>query len=190
MFAMTENGLKDVSHPSAIFSSRDAKPAPGSVVTVIREGTRPLLIEVQALLDESHLDMPRRLCVGYDPQRLSMLLAVLHKHAGVKTYNQDVFVNIIGGIRTQETSVDLAIAAAILSSLNDKVFPADTICLGEIGLSGELRPVLEMTDRLREAERHGFKKAIIPAQNANKIKEVVGITVRGIKELKELHNEC
>lgn len=168
VFAMTDKGLREISNPSAIFLSRYQQIAPGSVVLVTREGSRPLLVEVQALVDESHLGNPRRICVGLDSSRLVMCLAVLHRHGGVPTFNQDVFINIVGGVRVTETAVDLPLLLAIMSSLRNKALPKDLIAFGEIGLSGEIRPVQNGQDRLREAAKHGFKRAIIPHANAPK----------------------
>ncbi|MDX1900882.1 MAG: DNA repair protein RadA [Gammaproteobacteria bacterium] len=166
IFAMTEKGLREVSHPSAIFLSRDEKPAAGSVITSIREGSRPLLVEIQALVDQSHMGNPRRLSLGLDPQRLAMLLAVLHRHSGIATSDQDVYINAVGGVRISETGSDLALLMAVLSSLRDKPIPHDVIIFGEIGLAGEIRPVQSGQERLREAAKHGFHRAIIPAANA------------------------
>jgi DNA repair protein RadA/Sms len=168
IFAMTEQGLKGVANPSAIFLSRGAANAPGSVVTVTREGTRPLLVEVQALVDQTNLGNPRRLAVGADANRLSMLLAVLHRHGGLAVHDQDVFVNVVGGVRLTETAADLALVAAIVSSLRDRALPAGTMVLGELGLAGEVRPVPYGEERLREAAKHGFTVAIAPRDNVPK----------------------
>lgn len=168
IFAMTDKGLREVSNPSAIFLSRYEKPVSGSVIMATREGSRPLLVEVQALVDESHMANPRRVCVGVESPRLAMLLAVLHRHAGIVTYDQDVFVNVVGGVRITETGADLALLMAILSSLRNRPIPHDVIIFGEVGLAGEIRPVQGGQERLREAVKHGFKKAIIPASNAPK----------------------
>lgn len=165
IFAMTEEGLKTVSNPSAIFLSRHETPVPGSIITVTREGSRPLLIELQALVDESHSNNPRRVCLGLDPNRLNMLLAVMHRHAGIAMFDQDVFINIVGGVRLTETSADTAIVLAALSSFRDKPLPNDVFTFGEIGLAGEIRPVSNGQERLREAAKHGFKQAIIPKAN-------------------------
>lgn len=166
VFAMTEGGLREVHNPSAIFLAREGPPAPGSVVSVLREGTRPLLIEVQALVDESPLSNPRRVAVGADVNRLGMLLAVLHRHAGRAFYGHDVFVNVVGGLKVGETGTDLAIAAALASSLADHPLPADLVVFGEIGLGGEVRPVYGGEERLAEAAAQGFKRAIVPGANA------------------------
>ncbi|EKD53722.1 MAG: hypothetical protein ACD_60C00159G0002 [uncultured bacterium] len=168
IFAMTEKGLREVNNPSAIFLSRYEKPVSGSVIMATKEGSRPLLVEVQALVDESHLANPRRVCVGLDPQRLSMLLAVLHRHSGIPTFDQDVFVNAVGGVRITETGGDLAVLLAVLSSLRNRPVPQDTIIFGEVGLAGEIRPVQGGQERLKEAAKHGFKQAIVPHANAPK----------------------
>lgn len=185
VFAMTDQGLKQVSNPSAIFLSRYQTPVAGSVVMVTWEGSRPLLVEVQALVDTSHLANPRRLTLGLEQNRLSMLLAVLHRHGGVATYDQDVFVNVVGGLRVMETGVDLALILAVLSSLKNKPLPVDLIVFGEIGLAGEIRPVASGQERLKEAAKHGFKRAIIPKANAPKV-DPPGITVIAIERLTEI----
>lgn len=168
IFAMTESGLKQVSNPSAIFLSGHQKAVPGSVITVTWEGSRPLLVEVQALVDESHLANPRRVTVGLDHNRLSMLLAVMHRHTGIATYDQDVFVNVVGGLRVMETGADLAQVLSVMSSLKNKCLSPELIVFGEVGLSGEIRPVPSGQERLKEAAKHGFKKAIVPKGNAPK----------------------
>lgn len=184
IFAMTEKGLREVSNPSAIFLSRYDKPVSGSVVMVTREGSRPLLVEVQALVDQSHMGNPRRVCVGVESQRLAMLLAVLHRHAGIATYDQDVFVNVVGGVRITETGADLALLLAVLSSLRDRPLPHDLIVFGEIGLAGEMRPVQGGQERLREAAKHGFKYAIVPHANAPK-NNIEGMHVIAAKSLQD-----
>ncbi len=166
VFAMTEQGLKEVSNPSAIFLQRGQEVSSGSVVMVVWEGTRPLLVEIQALVDDSHLGNPRRVAVGLDQNRLNMLLAVLHRHGGLMVGDQDVFVNVVGGVKVVETSADLALLLAIVSSLRDNPLPQDLMVFGEVGLSGEIRPVPSGQERLREAAKHGFKKAIVPIANA------------------------
>lgn len=184
IFAMTDKGLREVSNPSAIFLSRYEKPVSGSVIMATKEGTRPLLVEVQALVDQSHMGNPRRVCVGLDPQRLSMLLAVLHRHSGIATFDQDVFVNAVGGVRVTETGGDLAVLLAVLSSLRDRPVPHDVIIFGEVGLAGEIRPVQGGQERLREAAKHGFKRAIVPYANAPK--EIIeGIQVFAAQSLQE-----
>lgn len=168
IFAMTEKGLREVSHPSAIFLSRYEQPVAGSIITATKEGSRPLLVEVQALVDQSHLGNPRRLSVGLENQRLSMLLAILHRHSGIGTHNLDVFLNVVGGLQIFETAADLPTIFAILSSLKNKPLPADLLAFGELGLAGEIRPVPGGQERLKEAAKHGFKTAIVPQANMNK----------------------
>ena len=166
IFAMTDKGLREVNNPSAIFLAPRDEQAPGTAILVTREGSRPLLVEVQALVDQSHSQQPRRVTVGLEQNRLSMLLAVLHRHAGIVTYDQDVFVNVVGGIRLNETAADLAILMAIVSSLKNRPLANGLIIFGEVGLTGEIRPVQEGQERLKEAEKHGFARAVIPAANA------------------------
>ena len=170
VFGMTEEGLKPITNPSAIFLSKGQTEVPGSAVTVLWEGSRPLLIEIQGLVDESHTPAPRRVTVGLDQNRIAMLLAVLNRHGGIFTSDQDVFVNVVGGVRITETSADLALLASIVSSLKDKPIPNGTLIFGEVGLSGEIRPVGCGQERLKEASKQGFKRAIIPAANAPKVK--------------------
>jgi DNA repair protein RadA/Sms len=165
VFAMTDRGVRDVTNPSAIFLNRAEAPAPGSVAFATWEGTRPLLVEVQALVDQSNLANPRRLAIGLDQNRLSMLLAVLHRHAGYGFGDQDVFVNLVGGVRVTEPGVDLAVLLSVLSSLKNRPLPHDLVVFGEVGLSGELRPVQGALERLREAQKLGFKQALVPAAN-------------------------
>lgn len=184
IFAMTDKGLKQVNNPSAIFLSGIRSSMPGSSITVTWEGSRPLLVEVQALVDESHLANPRRVTVGLDPNRLSMLLAVLHRNSSVVTYNQDVFANVVGGLRLTETSADLALLLAIFSSLKNKSLPEDLIIFGEVGLSGEIRPVPSGQERIKEAQKHGFKKAIIPKGNAPR-NPVTGMEIMAVDQLQE-----
>ena len=157
---------------------------PGSVVMAIWEGSRPLLIEIQALVDESHLENPRRVTLGMEHNRLAMLLAVLHRHGGIATYNQDVFVNVVGGVKVTETSADLALIMSIVSSLRNIPFPRNIVIFGETGLSGEIRPVSGGQERLKEAAKHGFKKAIIPAANMPKEK-IQGLEVIPVKKISE-----
>jgi DNA repair protein RadA/Sms len=185
VFAMTETGLKEVSNPSAIFLSRHETPVPGSVVMVAWEGTRPMLIEVQALVDQSQFGNPRRVTLGLEQNRLSMLLAVLHRHGGMTLGDQDVFVNVVGGVRVSETAADLAVLLAVMSSFRDRPLPGDLVVFGEVGLSGELRPVPNGQDRLREAAKHGFVQAIIPA--ANKPRQLIeGLDVAAVSRLSEV----
>ena len=176
VFAMTDEGLKEVRNPSAIFMSGHAASRSGSAIMVTREGTRPLLVEVQALVDTSHLSNPRRVGVGVDHNRLAMLLAVIHRHAGVSLGDQDVFVNVVGGMRISETGSDLPVLLAIHSSLSDKPLPEKTVSFGEVGLSGEIRPVYNGEERLKEAAGQGFTTAIIPRAN-NPRKAVQGMEV-------------
>ncbi|OUD14319.1 DNA repair protein RadA [Thioflexithrix psekupsensis] len=165
IFAMTERGLREVNNPSAIFLSRHEEEVAGSVIMVTREGSRPMLVEVQALVDESHAPNPRRITVGLDQNRLAMLLAVLSRHGGIVTYDQDVFVNVVGGVKVTETAADLAVLLSVLSSLRNAPLSKDLIVFGEVGLAGEIRPVPNGTERLREAAKHGFKRAIVPKGN-------------------------
>ena len=166
VFAMEERGLREVRNPSAIFLSRADEPVPGSVVTVAREGTRQMLVEVQALVDGSQAANPRRVAVGFEPNRVALLLAVLHRHAGVALAGDDVFVNVVGGVRLVETAADLAVVAALSSSLGNRPLPQDLVVFGELGLTGEIRPVPYGEERLREAAKHGFRRAIVPRANA------------------------
>jgi DNA repair protein RadA/Sms len=182
VFAMAEQGLREVANPSAIFLSRHPDPVPGSVITVMREGTRSLLIEVQVLADGSVGASPRRVAVGIDGNRLTMLLAVAHRHAGLLLHGQDVFANVVGGVRLAETAGDLAIVLAARSSLNDAPLPNALIAFGELGLAGEIRPVPFGEERLREAAKHGFKLAIVPEANVPK-RPPEGMTVRGVTRL-------
>ena len=168
IFAMTDEGLKQVSNPSAIFLSHHDKPVAGSIIMVSREGTRPFLVEIQALVTESHAGHPRRISVGLESNRLAMLLAILQRHGGIPLYDQDVFVNAVGGVRISETGADLAVILAILSSYRDRPVGNRLLVFGEIGLSGEIRPVANGEERLREAVKHGFEKAIIPKANMPK----------------------
>ncbi len=184
IFAMTDRGLKEVNNPSAIFLSRYNESVAGSVVMVTQEGTRPLLVEVQALVDETHLANPRRVTVGLEQNRLALALAVLHRHCGIVTYNQDVFVNIVGGVRVTETASDLAMLLAVVSSLKNRPLPNDLIVFGEVGLSGEIRPVQSGQERLKEAFKHGFKRAIIPYGNAPKT-PIEGMEIMAVKRLSE-----
>lgn len=184
IFAMTDKGLREVNNPSAIFLSRYEQPVSGSTVMVTWEGSRPMLVEIQALVNESHLGNPRRVTVGLEQNRLAMLLAVLQRHGGITTYDQDVFVNVVGGMRIMETGSDLAVAFAVLSSLRNKPIPADLIVFGEIGLAGEIRPVQSGQERLKEAAKHGFKKAIVPKANAPK-GYIDGLEIMGVQSLQE-----
>tara|TARA_B100000959_G_scaffold138043_1_gene145085 strand:+ start:11973 stop:13346 length:1374 start_codon:yes stop_codon:yes gene_type:complete len=182
VFAMTELGLKEVKNPSAIFLARSEEDAPGSLVMVLWEGTRPLLVEIQALVDSSPLGNPRRVAVGLEQNRLAMLLAVLHRHGGLYMADQDVFVNVVGGVKVSETSADLALLLAIVSSFRDRPLPRDLVVFGEVGLAGEIRPVPGGQERLQEAAKHGFTRAIVPKANAPK-KPIKGIEVVAVTEI-------
>ncbi len=166
VFAMTEKGLRGVGNPSALFLSQLQQNVPGSCVMATQEGTRPLLVEIQALVDSAHVPNPRRLSVGLESSRLAMLLAVMHRHAGVITYDQDVFVNAVGGVKISEPAADLAVLLAIQSSLNNKPLPKGLVVFGEVGLAGEIRPAPRGQERLREAAKLGFTTALIPKANA------------------------
>jgi len=187
VFAMTEEGLKTVSNPSAIFLSRHEKPVPGSIITVTREGSRPMLLEVQALVDDSHSANPRRVSLGIDPNRLNMLLAVMHRHGDIAMYDQDVFINIVGGVRLTETCADTALLLAALSSFRNRALPTNIFTFGEIGLAGEIRPVTNGQERLREAAKHGFKTAIIPKANMpRKNDNIEGLEIIPVQRISEL----
>ncbi|MFZ3391577.1 magnesium chelatase domain-containing protein, partial [Buttiauxella gaviniae] len=184
VFAMTDRGLKEVSNPSAIFLTRAQEEVPGSVVMATWEGTRPMLVEVQALVDDSHLANPRRVTLGLDQNRLAMLLAVLHRHGGIPTHDQDVFLNVVGGVKVLETASDLALMAAVMSSLRNRPLPHDLLVFGEVGLSGEVRPVPSGQERLKEAAKHGFKRAIVPKGNMPK-ESPPGIKIIGVTRLEQ-----
>lgn len=186
VFAMTDKGLKEVSNPSAIFLSRQPEPTPGSAVMVTWEGSRPMLVEVQALVDEAHGQQARRVTAGLEHNRLAILLAVLHRHGGIAMFDQDVFINVVGGVKVTETGSDLALIAAVVSSLRNRVFESDTIIFGEIGLAGEIRPVQSGQERIKEAAKHGFKRAIVPYGNAPKQQHSLGIEVEPVKHLQEV----
>jgi DNA repair protein RadA/Sms len=185
VFAMSDKGLREVPNPSAIFLSAHSAPTPGSAVMVTREGTRPLLVEVQALVDQSSLGNPRRVALGLEQNRLAMLLAVLHRHGGAAVYDQDVFVNVVGGIRVQETAADLPVLLAVLSSFRDRPLPDKLVAFGEVGLSGEIRPVPNGEERLREAATHGFLKAIVPKANAPKKLKMGEMEIIPVERLRE-----
>ncbi|HET7676008.1 MAG TPA: DNA repair protein RadA [Gammaproteobacteria bacterium] len=182
VFAMTDTGLKEVKNPSAIFLARHPQPVSGSCITVIREGSRPLLVEVQALVDQSALANPRRVAVGFDGNRLGMLLAVLHRHGGIAAAGLDVFVNAVGGLRISETAADLPVLLAVLSSLRDKPLPSDLIAFGEVGLAGEIRPVYSGEERLTEAAKQGFARAIVARDNAPR-KRIANLEVVPVNRL-------
>ena len=183
-FAMDSTGLKEVKNPSAMFLNRPDKPTSGSVVTVLWEGTRPLLVEIQALVTECQYGNPRRLAVGFDQNRLAMLLAVLTRHGGIVMANDEIYANVVGGIKVSETSSDLAIIVGIVSSFRDKVIPHDAFFFGEIGLGGEIRPVANGQARLNDAAKHGFKIAVIPKANAPK-KRIDGLQIHPVATLAE-----
>tara|TARA_R110001592_G_scaffold86031_5_gene254085 strand:+ start:13147 stop:14508 length:1362 start_codon:yes stop_codon:yes gene_type:complete len=185
VFAMLEKGLVEVKNPSAIFLNRGEDTMPGSVVTILWEGTRPLLVELQALVDGTQGNYPKRVSIGLDQNRLSMLLAVLHRHGGIHLGDQDVFVNLVGGVKTSETSTDLSTIASIMSSLRSRVIANDTVIFGELGLSGEVRPVPSGQERIQEAFKHGFKRALIPVGNKPRQK-LEGMEVVLIKTLPDL----
>ena len=185
VFAMGEQGLKEVANPSAIFLSGHDQPTPGSAIMVTREGTRPLLVEVQALVDTSPLANPRRMAIGLEQNRLAMLLAVLHRHGGVSVYDQDVFVNVVGGLRVEETAADLPVLLAVLSSFRDRPISRRTAAFGEVGLAGEIRPVPHGEERLKEALSHGFERVILPKANAPKRKPAGGIEIVAVERLSE-----
>jgi DNA repair protein RadA/Sms len=182
VFAMTDRGLRAVANPSALFLQRHEKDVAGSCVLATLEGTRPLLVEIQALVDAAHAPNPRRLSVGLEQNRLAMLLAVLHRHAGIATMDQDVFVNAVGGVRIGEPSADLAVALAIVSSLTDRPIPGKVLAFGEIGLAGEVRPAPRGQERLKEAAKLGFEKAIVPKANAPKAK-LAGLDVLPVERV-------
>jgi DNA repair protein RadA/Sms len=182
VFAMTEKGLRDVANPSRLFLSQHEKPVPGSCVLATIEGTRPLLVEVQALVDTAHSPNPRRLSVGLEQNRLAMLLAVLHRHAGIATWEQDIFVNAVGGVRIAEPAADLAVSLAVISSLSEKAIPGKVVVFGEVGLAGEVRPAPQGQERLREAAKLGFEKAIVPRANQPKAK-IAGLDVVAVERV-------
>ncbi len=184
VFAMTERGLREVRNPSAVLLSRYEIDVSGSIVTVTREGTRPLLVEVQALIDKAYVANVRRVAVGLEQNRLSMLLAVMHRHAGVSTHDQDVFINVVGGVRISETAADLPSLLAVVSSLCARPLARDLVSFGEVGLSGEVRPVIAAVERLKEAAKQGFKRAIVPKANAPKTGSA-GLEIIAVRTLKE-----
>jgi DNA repair protein RadA/Sms len=183
-FAMTEGGLREVANPSAIFLARPESIAPGSIVTVAREGGRPLLVEIQGLVDPMRFGNPRRVAQGLDATRLSMLLAVLNRHAGASLQDHDVFANVVGGLELHETASDLPLLLALVSSLRDRALPQTLVAFGEVGLTGEVRPVAYGEERLREAAKQGFRRAIVPRDNAPR-RAIEGLDVRGVSRLAE-----
>jgi len=184
VFAMTETGLKEVKNPSAIFLARSEEETAGSLVVVLWEGTRPLLVEIQALVDGTQLANPRRLAVGMDQSRVAMLLAVLHRHGGVFMADQDVFINVVGGVKVNETSADLAVILALVSSFRNQPLARDLVVFGEVGLAGEIRPVPGGQERIKEAAKHGFRRAIVPRANLPK-SVPKGIEVIGVGKVSE-----
>ena len=182
VFAMTDRGLKEVANPSALFLSQHREPVPGSCVLVTQEGSRPMLVEVQALVDDAHTPQPRRLAVGVEQNRLALLLAVLHRHAGIAVFDQDVFINAVGGVRISEPAADLAVLIAIVSSLKNRPLPDKLVVFGEVGLAGEVRPVQRGQERLREAAKLGFTHAIVP--HANRPRQPIdGMQVTAVERL-------
>ena len=192
VFAMTDRGLRGVANPSALFLTAHAgagdRGVPGSCVVVTQEGTRPLLVEIQALVDNAHVPNPRRLSVGLDPQRLAMLLAVLSRHANVTTFDQDVFLNAVGGVRIEEPAADLAVLLAVVSSLRDRALPRTMVAFGEVGLAGEVRPAPRGQERLREAAKLGFSQAIIPRANAPR-QPIEGLEIIAVDRVGEALDE-
>ncbi len=188
VFAMTERGLKGVSNPSALFLSQHGHEVPGSCVLVTQEGTRPLLVEIQALVDDAHSPNPRRLTVGLDTNRLAMLLAVLHRHGGIACFDQDVFVNAVGGVRINEPAADLAVLLAIVSSLRGRPLPERLVAFGEVGLAGEIRPVQRGQERLREAAKLGFTRALVPKANRPR-QPIAGIEVITVERIENAVKE-
>jgi DNA repair protein RadA/Sms len=186
VFAMTEKGVQEVDNPSAIFLSEHESEKPGSIVMVTREGTRPLLVEIQALADQSPLGNPRRLTVGLDPNRLAMLLAVLHRMCHLAIHDHDIFLNVVGGIKITETAADLAIIMAVVSSFRNRYLPKGTIVFGEVGLTGEVRPVFNGEDRLKEAANHGFKHAIVPKGNVGSWTKNLKIKVTAVDQINQI----
>jgi DNA repair protein RadA/Sms len=184
VFAMSEKGLKEVTNPSALFLSHHDSQVAGSCVMVTQEGTRPLLVEIQALVDEAHAPNPRRLSVGLEQNRLAMLLAVLHRHAGIPCFDQDVFVNAVGGVKITEPGADLAVLLAIVSSLKNKPLTEKMVVFGEVGLAGEVRPVQRGQERLKEAAKLGFTSAIIPKANKPK-QSIPGIEIIAVERIEE-----
>lgn len=184
VFAMTDKGLREVNNPSAIFLSRHESSIPGSAILVTREGTRPMLVEVQALVDQASAGNPRRVALGLEQNRLSMLLAVLHRHGDIPLYDQDVYLNVVGGVRVSEPAADLAVLLAVLSSLRNRPLPEGMAMFGEVGLAGEIRPVPNGQERLKEVAKHGFKTVIVPKANAPKEK-IEGLTVIAASRLSE-----
>jgi DNA repair protein RadA/Sms len=190
IFAMMEDGLKPVSNPSAIFLSRHEQAVTGSVIMASREGSRTLLLEVQALVTENHGGVARRVTIGQDTNRVAMLLGILQRHGGLALYDQDVFINIVGGMKVIETASDLAVIMAMVSSFRDKSFPADTVVFGEVGLAGEIRPVPNGEQRLQEAAKHGFKRVLLPKGNMPRKNTMGDIEVVSLQKLTDVLDYC
>jgi len=184
VFVMTDKGLREITNPSALFLSRPEHPSPGTIVSIIWEGSRPLLVEIQALVDENHHGQPRRVSVGVDPNRLTLLLAILHRHGNLTVGANDVFINLVSGLKSQDTALDLGVIAALCASFWQKALPQSLVVFGEVGLTGEIRPVLNGQTRVIEASKHGFKTAIVPKSNMPK-KPVEGMDIRGVSTLRE-----
>src|SRR5690606_17229733 len=184
VFAMGDKGLRGVSNPSALFLSRHAEEVAGSCICVTQEGTRPRLVEVQALVDEAHAPNPRRLTVGLEQNRLALLLAVLHRHAGIACFDQDVFVNAVGGVRITEPASDLAVLMAVVSSLKDKPLPKKLVVFGEVGLAGEVRPVQRGQERLKEAAKLGFTHALVPQANQPR-QPIAGLKIIAVRRIED-----
>ena len=184
VFVMQDAGLKGVKNPSAIFLSQRNENTPGSVITVTCEATRPLLLEVQTLVDDTPTGQPRRVAIGIEQNRLTMLLAILHRHGGIEIYDKDVFVNIVGGVQLKETGADLSILLAAFSSFRDEALDRSLAVFGEVGLTGEIRPVYNGLARLKEAKEHGFTKAIIPKANMPK-SSINGIEIIAVEQLSQ-----
>lgn len=190
IFAMLDSGLKPVSNPSAIFLSRHEQQVTGSVIMASREGSRTLLLEVQALVSENHGGVARRVTIGQDNNRIAMLLGVLHRHAGLALYDQDIFINIVGGVKVLETASDLAVIAAMVSSFRDQPFPADTVIFGEVGLAGEIRPVPNGEQRIMEAAKHGFRRVLLPRGNMPRKTQPAGIEMISMQKVSDLIDYC
>ena len=190
IFAMLEHGLKAVSNPSAIFLSRHEQPVTGSVIMACREGSRTLLLEVQALVSDNHGGVPRRVTIGQDNNRIAMLLGILQRHGGLALYDQDIFINIVGGVKVLETASDLAVIVAMVSSFRDQPFPSDTVVFGEVGLAGEIRPVPNGEQRVMEAAKHGFRRVLLPKGNAPRKNAVDGIEIIALDKLADVIEYC
>ena len=189
VFAMTDKGLREVNNPSALFLSSHRTKIPGSCILITQEGTRPLLVEVQALVDQSHMMPPKRLAVGMDNYRLSMLIAIMQRHLELKLFDQDIFLNVVGGVRVSEPAIDLAVILAIISSYKNKYLPEKMAVCGEIGLSGEIRTIQKGQDRIREAAKLGFERIIVPKANMPKEK-ISGVEIIAVQNLAEVMNYC